>query len=225
VQTEVLHGIDLTLRRGEFSALIGPSGSGKSTLLNQIGLLDRPTQGSVQLLGQATEGLNDNELTALRSRRLGFVFQFHHLVSALTVAQNLTIPLSIPGRRLRGSFLDRALLALDEVGLKDRAHARPDELSGGQQQRVAIARALIHQPDLVLADEPTGNLDTESADVIFKLLRRFSRERGMTFLIVTHDPRLAERCDRIITIVDGAIESDIDKGNSQSDPDIQPSSS
>jgi len=208
VTTEVLHGIDLTIERGEFTALIGPSGSGKSTLLNLIGLLDRPTKGTIEIDGRSTTGLDDDGLSQLRGETLGFVFQFHHLIGALSVAENLMMPLSAPSGRFRADFAQRAQTALTEVGLGDRANARPSELSGGQQQRVAIARALIHRPALVLADEPTGNLDTATANDIFALLRRFNVERQLTFLIVTHDPRMAARCDRIITLVDGVIASD-----------------
>lgn len=208
VRTEVLHGINLTVRAGEFAAIIGPSGSGKSTLLNQIGLLDRPTAGSIFVHGRKTEELSESELTQLRGQTLGFVFQFHHLVGALNVSENLLMPLWLSGRAAKSG--DGSLIrdALERVGLAEKALARPDELSGGQQQRVAIARALIHQPDLVLADEPTGNLDSQSADSIFALLREFNRGRGTTFLIVTHDPRMAARCDRIVRIEDGLIAGD-----------------
>ncbi len=209
VETEVLHGIDLTIERGEFTALIGPSGSGKSTLLNLIGLLDRPTTGSIRIAGRDTAGLDDTELSLLRAETLGFVFQFHHLIGALSAIENLMMPLSVRSGRLREGDRERALAALTDVGLAARANARPSEMSGGQQQRVAIARALVHHPALVLADEPTGNLDTITANDIFALLRRFNRERSSTFLIVTHDPRMAARCDRIISLVDGLVDSDV----------------
>jgi len=208
VVTEVLHGIDVTLERGEFTALMGPSGSGKSTLLNLVGLLDRPSGGRILVAGENTGTLDETALTALRSRTIGFIFQFHHLVGALTAAENLVMPLAIQAGRLTAELRARATEALGEVGLADRADARPDELSGGQQQRIAIARALIHRPPLVLADEPTGNLDTGTADDIFALLRRFNTESGTTFLIVTHDPRLARRCDRVISLVDGRVAGD-----------------
>jgi lipoprotein-releasing system ATP-binding protein len=208
VVTEVLHGIDLRLGRGEFAALIGPSGSGKSTLLNQIGLLDRPTSGSVFVQGQDTGRLSDDALTHLRSRTLGFVFQFHHLIGALSAEQNLMLPVALCEGGFKPEHRERAAAALAQVGLGDRALARPDQLSGGQQQRVAIARALIHRPDLVLADEPTGNLDSKTADDVFNLLREFNQRLGTTFLIVTHDPKLAARCERVITIEDGKITFD-----------------
>ena len=208
VKTEILHGIDLEIAKGEFTALIGPSGSDKSTLLNLIGLLDRPTSGVVSIAGHDVAALDDQALSTLRGETLGFVFQFHHLVGALTAEENLMIPLSVRSGRLREADRERARVALGEVGLAHKAKARPSELSGGQQQRVAIARALVHRPALVLADEPTGNLDTVTADDVFALLRKFNVERALTFLIVTHDPRLAARCDRIVSLVDGRIESD-----------------
>jgi len=208
VQTEVLHGIDFSLQPGEFAAIIGASGSGKSTLLNQVGLLDRPTSGSILVHGRRTDDLSESELTSLRGRTLGFIFQFHHLVGALSVTENLLMPLWLSGQAPSPQTTNLIREALDQVGLSNKALARPDELSGGQQQRVAIARALIHRPDLVLADEPTGNLDSQTADSIFALMRDFNRSRGTTFLIVTHDPRMASRCDRIIRIEDGVIASD-----------------
>jgi lipoprotein-releasing system ATP-binding protein len=205
VATEVLHGIDLRLDRGEFVALIGPSGSGKSTLLNIIGLLEPMSAGNYRLLGREVGSLSDAELTQRRGDTLGFVFQFHHLLPAFSALENVLMPQLIA--RGRFSAADRAmgLALLDKVGLAAAAHKRPRELSGGMQQRVAIARALSHGCPLVLADEPTGNLDTHSADDVFALMRRFNRDEGTAFLIVTHDPRLAERCDRVIEIVDGLV--------------------
>ena len=208
VEVEVLHGIDLALAAGEFAALIGPSGSGKSTLLNLIGLLEPPTAGSYAILGRETSALTDNEITALRGRTIGFVFQFHHLLPAFTATENVLLP----GLNALGPVTperrEAARQLLREVGLGDRLDHPPGKLSGGQQQRVAIARALSLAPPLVLADEPTGNLDTHSADDIFRLMRRFNEERGVAFLIVTHDPRLAHRCDRIVALVDGRIAGD-----------------
>jgi lipoprotein-releasing system ATP-binding protein len=211
VVTRVLHGIDVRLEKGEFTALIGPSGSGKSTLLNLIGLLDRPTSGRIAIQGQDTGSLDDDALTDFRGSVLGFIFQFHHLLPELTAAENVIVPRMAVTGRYRDDMLVGARELLREVGLETEMDRRATDLSGGQQQRVAVARALSNNPPLVLADEPTGNLDTQTADQIFALLRRFNRERGTTFLVVTHDPRLADRCDRIIDLVDGRIHSDTRK--------------
>ena len=208
VITRALRGVDLSLARGEFASLIGPSGSGKSTLLNLIGLLDQPTSGKVFLDGTETTRLSDDERTRFRGRALGFVFQFHHLIPALTALENVMVPMWAQRRQLDDDMRRRAQDLLAAVGLSAKAGARSGDLSGGQQQRVAIARALSMDPPQVLADEPTGNLDTASANEIFELLRRFSRERGTSLLIVTHDERLAQRTDRIIELVDGLIVSD-----------------
>jgi lipoprotein-releasing system ATP-binding protein len=209
VVTRVLHGIDLVLEPGSFSAIIGPSGSGKSTLLNLIGLLDRPTGGRILLEGEDISKLDDNQLSLARGRTLGFVFQFHHLLPAFTALENVMMPLMAQRGRQEPWMRERGLELLEEVGLSKRADYLANALSGGQQQRVAIARALAPRPKLVLADEPTGNLDTKTADEAFALLRRFNEKHQTAFLVVTHDPRLAERCDRIITVVDGLIESDV----------------
>jgi lipoprotein-releasing system ATP-binding protein len=208
VITRVLHGIDLELRRGEFAALIGPSGSGKSTLLNLIGLLDRPTAGTVEVVGEETAGLDDAGLTRLRGRSIGFVFQFHHLLPAFTATENVLLPAFGAAGRFDPAMARRARELLRRVGLGDRLEHLPRQLSGGQQQRVAIARALALRPPLLLADEPTGNLDTAAAAEVFALLREVHREEGTTVLVVTHDPRMAERCDRVIELVDGRIRSD-----------------
>ena len=208
VRTRALRGVDLELHRGEFAALMGPSGSGKSTLLNIIGLLDRPTAGSVVVAGTDTSTLDERALTTLRARWLGFVFQFHHLLPAFTAVENVMLPewadTGMPTRDLR----HRAEEMLAAVGLTDRAQYKARNLSGGQQQRVAIARAMVRRPALVLADEPTGNLDTGSANDVFELMRRFNREYETTFLVVTHDPRIAARCGRVVEIMDGRITSD-----------------
>jgi lipoprotein-releasing system ATP-binding protein len=213
VRTRALRGVDLELHRGEFAALIGPSGSGKSTLLNIIGLLDRPTEGRVLVAGADTSGLSERELTTLRARTLGFVFQFHHLLPAFTAVENVMLPewadAGLPTRDMK----KRAEEMLDAVGLTDRAQYKARDLSGGQQQRVAIARAMVRRPPLLLADEPTGNLDTQSADDVFELMRRFNREYHTSFLVVTHDPRIAARCERVIEIVDGRITSDTTKSS------------
>ena len=208
VETEVLHGLDLSLEQGEFAALIGPSGSGKSTLLNIIGLLERPTGGLLSIDGRDTARLSEAELTQLRGRSIGFVFQFHHLLPAFSALENVTLPAIIARGVSDDEAEATALQLLDAVGLKAHAHKKPGELSGGQQQRVAIARALALKPRLILADEPTGNLDTHTADDIFALLRAFNRDTRCACLIVTHDPRLAARCDRVVQLVDGRIAED-----------------
>ncbi|TPV94819.1 MAG: ABC transporter ATP-binding protein [Myxococcales bacterium FL481] len=205
VVTRVLHGVEMTVYAGEFVALVGPSGSGKSTLLNMLGLLDRPTSGSVNLVGHETTRLSEPERTRLRAQALGFVFQFHHLISAMSAVQNVMLPLAIDRGRTGSSLRQRALEGLAEVGLEPRADELITKLSGGQQQRVAIARALVRRPPLLLADEPTGNLDTETADTVFRLLRAKSTLHRIACLLVTHDPALAQRCDRVFTLVDGRI--------------------
>ena len=207
-EAEVLHGVSLTLARGEFVALIGPSGSGKSTLLNVIGLLEHPTSGSYLIEGQEVTGLTDAALTQRRSTALGFVFQFHHLLPAFTALENVTLPALIREGRVSAEQRARAEAVLAAMGLAEAGAKRPSELSGGMQQRVAIARALVLQPPLVLADEPTGNLDTASSDEVFRLMRRMHTELRTSFLVVTHDPRLAARCDRVIELVDGRVVRD-----------------
>lgn len=212
VKTRALDGVDLRVGTGEFTALIGPSGSGKSTLLNIIGLLDRPTSGRVSIGGVDTSERTEREITRLRGSEIGFVFQFHHLLPAFTALENVLLPAyAALGRRDRG-MERRARDLLVRVGLEQRIDYRSNDLSGGQQQRVAIARSLIGRPPLILADEPTGNLDTTSADEVFGLLREINREDGTAFLIVTHDPRMADRCDRVVELVDGRIVSDRKRG-------------
>ena len=207
-EAEVLHGTDLRVNTGEFIALMGPSGSGKSTLLNIVGLLERMTAGNYQLQGEEMVGLDDAGLTMRRRRLLGFVFQFHHLLPAFTALENVTLPALMTEGRVSDAQRDHAKELLDSVGLSSALNKRPSELSGGMQQRVAIARALVMNPPLVLADEPTGNLDTASSDDVFVLLRRMHAERGTSFVVVTHDPRLGARCDRLVELVDGQISSD-----------------
>ena len=207
-RTRALDGVDLTVGPGELTALIGPSGSGKSTLLNIIGLLDRPTAGSVTLGGTETTGLGERELTRVRARMLGFVFQFHHLLPAFTALENVMIPAWGADGWSSAKIRTDSEEILRAVGLGDRMHYRSTNLSGGQQQRVAIARALVRRPPLVLADEPTGNLDTASSAEVLELMRRFNRELGTTFVIVTHDPRIAATCERVVELVDGRVRSD-----------------
>ena len=207
IETEVLHGIDLTLHQGDFCAVMGPSGSGKSTLLNIIGLLDRPTSGLLQMAGEETTLLADQALTRLRGHHIGFVFQYHHLISAFTALENVMMPMlgsaGFPNPEMR----ERAESLLESVGLTPWKNNMANNMSGGQQQRVSLARALAMNPALLLADEPTGNLDTQSADAVFALLRRINQEQGTTVLLVTHNPKLGQRCDKTIQVVDGLIQT------------------
>ncbi len=207
-EAEILHGINLGIGRRDFAALIGPSGSGKSTLLNIIGLLDQPSAGELYLLGQATSKMDDDARTALRGSEIGFVFQFHHLIQAFTALDNILMPLMLKQGKPDKPSLERARGLLAAVGLEKFAETPPNQLSGGQQQRVAIARALVTEPALLLADEPTGNLDTHTAAEIFELFRKFNLEFGCAVLLVTHDPRLSTACDRTINLVDGQIVAD-----------------
>jgi len=204
-ETEILHGIDLVLGTGEMVALTGPSGAGKSTFLNVMGLLERPTSGRIVISGEDAGKLDEAGLTRLRGRSIGFIFQFHHLMPAFTALENVMMPILVDRGRPDAEMRERAGELLGKVGLGAFLGRRPGKLSGGQQQRVAVARALAMGPPLVLADEPTGNLDTASADEVFGLLREFNRDFGVTFLVVTHDPRLARRCERVLELVDGRL--------------------
>ena len=205
VEVEVLHDIDLSLRKGEFVALIGPSGSGKSTLLNIVGLLDRPTKGRLFIEGHDTGNLNDKEITRLRGHSIGFVFQYHYLISAFTALENVMMPLLVEHAFPTEAMRARAHDLLAQVGLTQWENNLANNMSGGQQQRVAIARAMAMAPALILADEPTGNLDTKSANSVFEMMRRVNKASGTTFLIVTHNMDLARRCDRIVEVVDGRV--------------------
>lgn len=207
-EVEVLHGIDLRLQRSDFTALIGASGSGKSTLLNLIGLLDTPTAGEIEVLGEATRAMDDARRTALRGRTIGFVFQFHHLIQAFTALENVLMPLMVAHGKPTAEQRELAHSLLGEVGLAAFSERKPDQLSGGQQQRVAIARALVTRPALLLADEPTGNLDSKTAEEVFALFRKFNDKFGCAVLLVTHDAKLSDRCDRTITLADGRIADD-----------------
>ncbi len=207
INVTALNCVSLDIQVGEFLVLMGPSGSGKSTLLHMIGLLERPTSGHITIAGKAIAGLDEASMTELRGRSLGFVFQFHHLLPEFSALENVMMPTLIDQGRYDGKMRERARWLLAKVGLGDDLDKLPSALSGGMQQRVAIARALAMNPPLVLADEPTGNLDTHTADEVFELLRDFNREEGSAFLIVTHDPRLAARCDRRIDLTDGQIQS------------------
>jgi len=204
-EAEVLHGIDLELMRGEFCAVMGPSGSGKSTLLNIVGLLDRPTHGGVDICGEETTALDDHALTRLRGHNIGFVFQYHYLISAFTALENVMMPMLGDAGFPNEAMKQRAAQLLESVDLTPWRDNLAGNMSGGQQQRVAVARALAMNPALVLADEPTGNLDSKSADGVFELLRRVNREEGTAILFVTHNAALAARCDKTIRVVDGLL--------------------
>jgi len=204
LSVDALRGVDLSIQAEEFVAIMGPSGSGKSTLLHLMGGLDAPTSGEVILAGKPLSRLSDNELTRIRRLKVGFVFQFYNLIPTLTAAENIALPMLIDGAPI-GRYRERLEELLRLVGLSDRAQHKPDQLSGGQQQRVAIARAFINQPEIVLADEPTGNLDTRSGSAILELLQRSRAELGATIVMVTHDPRAASYAQRVIFLRDGKI--------------------
>ena len=206
-RVNAVHGVDLELGPGEYVSIMGPSGSGKSTLLNLIALLDRPTEGEYHFEGKNVVGLTDDELAAIRRASIGFIFQFFHLIPRLTAAQNVELPLMLAGITpvVREQRVAAAMAAMN---LDDRAQHRPAELSGGQRQRVAIARATVTRPNLLLADEPTGNLDTTAGIQVVELLERLHVEQGMSLIVVTHDPDLGRRAKRQIRIVDGRIERD-----------------
>jgi len=201
---EVLKGIDLTLRLGEITSILGISGSGKSTLLSILGTLDKPNSGSVILEGTEVSSFNESDLASIRNRKIGFVFQFHYLLPEFTALENAAMPRLILNRPRQDAF-QKAESLLAEVGLQDRLDHKPNELSGGELQRVAVARALVNDPVLVLADEPTGNLDRMNGDAVYELMLSMSRKTGKTFLVVTHNESIAEKTDKILTLADGKI--------------------
>lgn len=198
----VLKGVNMEIRRGEMIAVVGASGAGKSTLLHILGTLDRPSKGTVYFEDKDLFKLSEQERAEFRNRRIGFVFQFHHLLPEFTALENTYLPALIQ-RRFDHELAPEATALLKEVGLGERLHHKPGELSGGEQQRVAVARALMQRPDLVLADEPTGNLDTHTGEALFTLLRELNRSRGTTFVIVTHNEKLSAQADRIVYMQDG----------------------
>ncbi len=206
-QVNALNGLTLCVEQGEFVSIMGRSGSGKSTLLNMLGCLDRPTSGSVMIGGVDVTHLPRRQLPDVRRHKIGFVFQHFNLIPSLTAAENVMLPLRYAGVR-GGERSKRALQALEQVGLEDRAHHRPAELSGGEQQRVAVARAIVTRPAIVLGDELTGELDTKTSRAVVQLLRQFNSELGQTFILVTHDPMVAEQTDRVIYLQDGQVKSE-----------------
>ena len=205
-ETPVLRGLNLTLQAGELSALLGPSGSGKSTLLTILGTLMQPTSGAHQMLGQDLVRATDSARTAFRNQHIGFVFQFHNLLPDFTALENVIFPAAIRAGRETGLARARGMDLLTRMGLQDRIHFPTAHLSGGQKQRVAVARALMNRPELVLADEPTGNLDRASASQVMQLIAQINKDEGTTFLISTHDEKIAGLCARQLVVVDGQVE-------------------
>ncbi len=215
IEVHALNGVSFTITRGEIVSIMGPSGSGKSTMMNTLGCLDRPTSGEYILDGEAVANMTDDQLASVRNRKVGFVFQSFNLLSRLTAVGNVELPLRYAG--LTEGRRDRAKAALEAVGLGDRMTHRPFELSGGQQQRVAVARAIVNDPAIIMADEPTGNLDSKVGKEIMSLLLNLNKERGTTLIIVTHDPKIAEQTQRIIRLRDGELDLSYEEngGNKQ----------
>ncbi|MGG7179366.1 ABC transporter ATP-binding protein [Clostridium paraputrificum] len=208
IKTKVLHNINLKINKGEFVAIIGQSGSGKSTMLNLMGTLDRPTSGEIYINKQRTDDLSKNELADVRNKDLGFIFQFHYLLPEFTVLENVLMPYLISGEKVNKEIKARADELLDLVGLSKVKNNLATDLSGGQQQRAAIARSLINNPKIILADEPTGNLDSNTTNDIYNLLRDINDKYDTTFIIITHDNKIAEKADRVIEVFDGKIQND-----------------
>ncbi len=211
IQTQVLYDINLSFEQGSFNSIIGQSGSGKSTLLNIMGTLDRPTNGQVLIRGIPANEMTENELADLRNTSIGFVFQFHYLLPEFTAIENVLMPFQIQTGKITKEIRNKAEEYMDLVGLSQVRNNPSSKMSGGQQQRTAIARALINRPSIILADEPTGNLDSDSTETIYELMRDINQKLGTTFIIITHDRRIAEKADRIVEIKDGRINLDIRK--------------
>lgn len=209
VKTQVLHDVSLSFERESFNSIIGQSGSGKSTLLNIIGTLDKPTSGEVRINGVLTTDMNTDQLAQLRNKTIGFIFQFHYLLPEFTALENVLMPVRIAGKKITPAIRKRADDLMNLVGLSKVKNNLAVNMSGGQQQRTAIARALMNQPEIILADEPTGNLDSDTTEQIYDLLRSINREFKTTFVIITHDRRIAEKADRIVEVKDGRIHLDI----------------
>jgi lipoprotein-releasing system ATP-binding protein len=209
IKTQVLYDVDLAFEEGSFNSIIGASGSGKSTLLNIIGTLDQPTTGRVFINGKETSAMKKGELAILRNKTLGFIFQFHHLLPEFTAYENVLMPYRIKGETLSREIRDRASELMELVGLTKVKNNPATNMSGGQQQRTAIARALMNQPNIILADEPTGNLDSESTENIYSILRDVNERFNTTFIVITHDRKIAEKADRIVEVKDGRIDLDI----------------
>lgn len=204
-KTQVLHDVNLSFEKGSFNSIIGASGSGKSTLLNLIGTLDTPTSGEIYIDSKRTDNLSKNELAKLRNETIGFIFQFHYLLPEFTALENVLMPYKIKSSKVSKEIIERAEYLLDLVGLSKIKNNLAVNMSGGQQQRTAIARALMNNPKIILADEPTGNLDSESTDTIYNLMRDINKKFNTTFIVITHDQRIAEKTDRIIEIKDGKV--------------------
>ena len=220
-QVHALRGVSLSIGRGEFTSIMGPSGSGKSTLLHLLGGLDRPSLGEVSIAGECIQNFSDAQLSAFRRQRLGFIFQFFNLLPTLTAVENVALPALLDGKAFK-SIAPKAIELLEQMGLKDRVNHRPDEMSGGEMQRVAIARSLISDPCLILADEPTGNLDSSSGAAILELLARLAKENKQTVVMVTHDPKAASYGTRLIKMKDGLVESDDILSNDMKTPRLVP---
>jgi putative ABC transport system ATP-binding protein len=218
VVVEALKDVNFQVQKGEFVAIMGPSGSGKSTLLHLLGGLDNPTDGEISLGGKRLAQLSDDEITIVRRRQVGFIFQFYNLLPTLSAAENVALPLLLDGKRFE-DYAARVENLLEIVGLSDRANHKPDQLSGGEQQRVAIARAFVNEPKIVLADEPTGNLDSKSGSVVLELLQKTCKDLNATIVMVSHDPRAAAYADRVVFLKDGQIVHQLISGEGGFNPE------